>query len=72
MTKRPSRQMSFRIEPELAKKVEEAAAFEELKVADFTRKLFRRAFEDYETAGSLHALRAAENDGATKSKKKAS
>lgn len=58
----PSRQVSFRIDPELAKRIEDAAAFEELSVADFARKLFRRAFAEYQTAGSLHALRAKDGD----------
>ncbi len=67
-----SRQVSFRIDRDLGKKIDEAAAFEELAVADFTRKLFKRAFQDYETAGSLHALRASDNEGTSKPKKKAS
>lgn len=55
-----SRQISFRVEGELAKKIEEAATFEELRTADFVRKVFKFAFREYETAGSLHALRSAE------------
>lgn len=72
MAKRPSRQVSFRIDPDVAKKIDEAAAFEELSVADFARKIFKRAFADYETAGSLHALRASDGPPPATSRKKAS
>jgi hypothetical protein len=60
--KKHTRQISFRADPELAGKVEAAAAFEELALADFVRKIFRFAFKEYETAGSLHALRAARSE----------
>jgi hypothetical protein len=69
MPKGPSRQISFRVDKELAKKIEEAAVFEELALADFARKLFKRAFQEYETAGSLHALRAKDGDAPARRKK---
>jgi hypothetical protein len=52
-----SRQISFREKEELAKKIVEAAKVEDRDLADFVRKLVRLAFREYETAGSLHAMR---------------
>lgn len=57
MRKGQSRQISFRIEEEIAARVEAAATVEDLALADFVRKVFRVAFSQYETAGSLHAMR---------------
>lgn len=57
MARGKSRQISFREKEELAAKVQAAAKVEDLSDADFVRKLFRIAFKEYETAGSLYALR---------------
>jgi HicB family len=69
MVTTPSKQMSFRAEPELASRIARAAAYEELSVADFVRKVFRIGFERYEELGSLHALRSATAPPANKSKR---
>ncbi len=58
VARKHSKQISFRAEAELAARVEAAAAFEELALADFVRKIFRVAMKEYDDAGSLHALRA--------------
>jgi hypothetical protein len=65
----PSKQISFRAGPELAGRVERAADYEDLSVADFVRKVFRIGFERYEELGSLHALRTATAPAAHKSKR---
>lgn len=56
-----NKQISFRVDDDLATRVDDAAEREELPVADFVRKIFRMGFERYEMLGSLHALR----DGAS-------
>lgn len=56
----PGRQISFRIPVDLYKKVAQAADQEELAVADFCRKIFKSAYQNYEAAGSLHVLRSRE------------
>ena len=58
VVRKHSKQISFRADPELANRIEAAAAFEELALADFVRKIFRVAMMEYDEAGSLHALRA--------------
>lgn len=58
MKRLKTRQLSFRAELELFEKVEAAAQFEDLSTADFVRKIFRRAYREYEAAGSLHVLRS--------------
>jgi hypothetical protein len=57
MARGKSRQISFREKEDLAAKVLEAAKVEDLDLADFVRKIFRFAFKEYQTAGSLYALR---------------
>lgn len=60
-----SKQVSFRLRADLMAKLELAAKYEDLSVADFVRKIFRIGFERYEQLGSLQALReAAANDQA--------
>lgn len=51
------KQVSFRVDAAMYGKIEDAAAEEELSVADFCRKLFRWSFEQYEGEGNLHTLR---------------
>ncbi len=51
------RQISFRVDSELGKKIDKAAKIEELKIADLVRKIFSHAWKRYERAGSLHTLR---------------
>ena len=58
MARGKSRQISFREKEDLAAKVQAAAKIEDLDLADFVRKIFRFAFKEYQTAGSLYALRA--------------
>lgn len=57
MAKGRSQQISFRADDELASKIQAASKVEEIPVADFVRKIFRFAFKEYQTAGSLYALR---------------
>lgn len=53
-------QISFKVEDELAARIKAAAEHEELPVADLVRKIFKTGFEQFESLGSLYALRAAE------------
>jgi len=54
---RKSAQISFKVDEKTRSGVQKATNDEDLKVADFVRKIFRWGFEQYERAGSLHALR---------------
>lgn len=54
-------QFAFRIEFETGERLKAGAESEEIAVADFIRKLLRYALQQYEAAGSLHALRTAAN-----------
>jgi hypothetical protein len=53
-----SKQVSFRVRDELSAHIQDAAVREDLKTADLVRKIFSWAFDKYQEAGSLHALRA--------------
>lgn len=55
--RKPTRQLSFRIEDATYSKLEACASFEELSIADFARKVFKISFREYLAAGSLHVLR---------------
>jgi hypothetical protein len=57
MARGKSRQISFREKEALSELIEQAAKKEDLALADFVRKVFRYGFREYETAGSLYALR---------------
>lgn len=59
-----SRQISFRVDDDLAEKIGVAAVGEELATADFVRKVFRYGFREYEKVGSLHDLRSEVGDKA--------
>lgn len=72
MRKKSTEQISFRLETESAAKVKAAAEMEEIAIADFARKVFRRGMREYEIAGSLHAMRSQEADIPPGAKKKAS
>jgi hypothetical protein len=52
------KQLSFKVEDELAKEVEAAADREDLRVADFVRKVFKYGFFKYRAAGRLWHLQA--------------
>ena len=52
------KQLSFKVEDELAKEVEQAADREDLRVADFVRKVFKYGMFRYRAAGRLWHLQA--------------
>jgi hypothetical protein len=52
-----SEQISFKVDEKMRSRLRDAAIAEDLKTADFTRKIARWGIEQYERAGSLHALR---------------
>ncbi|HXI42391.1 MAG TPA: hypothetical protein VNH83_20575 [Bryobacteraceae bacterium] len=54
-------QFAFRVDFETGERVKAGAQSEEIATADFIRKLIRYALQQYEAAGSLHALRTAAN-----------
>ena len=56
--KTKEKQISFKVEDELAKEIERAADREDLKVADFVRKVFKYGMFKYRTAGRLWHLQA--------------
>jgi hypothetical protein len=58
MSKGKSVQVSFREKVEAVLRIDAAAKVEDLDRADFVRKVFRYGFREYETAGSLYAMRA--------------
>ena len=51
-------QFAFRVDFETGERVKAGAESEEIATADFIRKLIRYALQQYEAAGSLHALRS--------------
>jgi hypothetical protein len=56
-TIRKEKQVSFRVDSGVAARIEEATTREELREADFVRKLFVWSLEHYEDAGSLFELK---------------
>ncbi|HEX4381205.1 MAG TPA: hypothetical protein VH022_14280 [Candidatus Acidoferrum sp.] len=51
------KQVSFRVEDDLSDRIDRAAEVEDLKRADFVRKIFVMGFERYARAQSLHQFR---------------
>jgi hypothetical protein len=57
MSRGKSVQVSFREKVEAVLRIDDYAKVEDLGRADFVRKVFRYGLKEYETAGSLHAMR---------------
>jgi hypothetical protein len=57
MSRGKSVQVSFREKLEAVLTIDEYAKVEDLGRADFVRKVFRYGLKEYETAGSLYAMR---------------
>jgi len=55
-----SKPITFRVDTKMGSRLQIAAIVEDLKLADFTRKITQWGFEQYGRAGSLHALRQIE------------
>ncbi|SRR5260370_19042019 len=52
-----TKQISFKVEEALARRIELAAELEGVPLADFVRKVFLWGVDQYESVGSLRSLR---------------
>jgi hypothetical protein len=52
-----TKQISFKVEDALARRIELAAELEGIPLADFVRKIFLWGIDQYEAVGSLRSLR---------------
>lgn len=52
-----TKQISFKVEEALARRIELAAELEDIPLADFVRKIFLWGIDQYEAVGSLRGLR---------------